>query len=424
MTLEPLDGSSVARWADVLVPARQIAEVIAATEFVPKAMRDRPDAVTACVLYGDEIGVGPMQALQSIHVVEGRPAPSAELMRALIFRAGHTIAIHEMSGTRCRVSGLRSGRPEGERVVVEWTADMARAAGLSGKAVWQRYPRAMLLARATSDLARMVFPDVVKGLGYIAEDATNAAELDGWAPMTAAGEPAPEPEPVKPARKTVQRRTKPRVQELDGPAHERPGVPTPAEAPTPGHPGTASPGVGAVPPAGPDYPAQPDPIDLPVQARQSSRHVEPKSDAPPLDGAPEQEATPEVHHGSSGVAAPTLPPLEPEKPPEEPVKGPVPISDGFRRGMLGAWRKVAPVEPNAELNRMRRLEAWSDIVGREVTTSTDLTRDEGWRIAQAINRVEDGDAVVVEQADGWLRVRDWPAVAPTEPPDDDPELPL
>jgi crotonobetainyl-CoA:carnitine CoA-transferase CaiB-like acyl-CoA transferase len=92
--------------------------------------------------------------------------------------------------------------------------------------------------------------------------------------------------------------------------------------------------------------------------------------------------------------------------------------------MLGAWRKVAPVESNAELNRMRRLEAWSDIVGRPVETSTDLTRDEGWRIAQAINRVEDGDAVVVEQADGWLRVRDWPDVAPTEPPDDDPELPL
>ena len=76
---------------------------------------------------------------------------------------------------------------------------------------------------------------------------------------------------------------------------------------------------------------------------------------------------------------------------------------------------------------MRRLEAWSHIVNRQVETSTGLTRDEGMRLARTFARVEDGAAVVVEGEDGWLRIRDWPEVPATEPPPWEPpteELPL
>lgn len=244
MTLAPLSESTgdLARWVSVLAPARQLAEVIADTEFVPKAMRGKPDVVTAAIMYGDELGLGPMQSLAGMDVVEGSPRPSAELARALVLREGHTITVHDATGTRVRVSGLRAGRPESERVTIEWTTDMARAAGLLNKSNWRSYPRAMLMARATSDLCRILFPDVIKGLSYIAETEASVQTLDQWAP------PEPRTDSVAPTSppRQIQRRQRPPVTYL-GDAPEAPagddgtsGVDTPA-APGAGGAGASDP---------------------------------------------------------------------------------------------------------------------------------------------------------------------------------------
>src|SRR3954471_9372796 len=99
MTLERLPPH-ISRWVEILAPARQLAEVLADTEFVPKAMRGKPDAVTAAIMYGDELGLGPMQALAGMDVVEGKPRPSTELARALILRDGHTLTVHDATGSR------------------------------------------------------------------------------------------------------------------------------------------------------------------------------------------------------------------------------------------------------------------------------------------------------------------------------------
>ena len=146
-----------------------LAARLCGTEFVPKGLRGKPAAVLACMLTGQEMGIGPMQALTHIHVVDGRPTQSAELMRAQILRAGHRFSIREKSNTKVTVYGQRSDT--GEELAITWTMEDAKTAGLiKDGSAWKHYPRAMLMARATSELARDLFADVLGGVSYTPEE--------------------------------------------------------------------------------------------------------------------------------------------------------------------------------------------------------------------------------------------------------------
>lgn len=362
MTLELRSEAEPIRWAQVLVGAAQLAERIAGTEFVPSAMRGKPDVVTAAIMYGDEIGVGPMQALAGIHVVEGKPQPSAELMRALILREGHTLTVHESTGDRCRMSGIRAGRPDTERAVVEWTRDMARAAGLLGRQNWQKYPRAMLLARATGDLARMLFPDVVKGLSYVSEDSA----VDSWGPDTVDAEP----EPSQPRRKAVQRRTRPAARPIED------APPPPAEPPP--HHG----GGGARPPIAPDH--------LTTRVDKEDR---PLPDMPEPGGKPPPRAMPELpEHVSGGELPPDRFGVEPEPGPPEPEAGERGIAPPILRAIHARLGKVIGRGLDEHEARGAKLALVSAVLGSSVESTRDLTRSQGYRVLDFLTACEVGEA--------------------------------
>ena len=107
-----------------------------------------------------------MTALREIFIIEGTPSCSAKLMRALILRAGHKLSWRAISADKVELYGQR--RDGQADATVTWTMENAKLAGVASKDVWKQYPRAMLAARATSELARLIFPDVT--IGYTPEE--------------------------------------------------------------------------------------------------------------------------------------------------------------------------------------------------------------------------------------------------------------
>ena len=166
-------------WTFMLDSTAKLAREIAPTDFVPKALRGNAAAVAACILAGRELGLGPMASLQNLFVIEGTPALRAQMMRALVLAHGHSYRIAEWTAQRCVMWGTRAGGQE--QGPAEFTMDMARAAHLDRKPVWQAYPADMLLARATGRLCRAVFPDALAGMSYTAEE---LADMDAGSVAT------------------------------------------------------------------------------------------------------------------------------------------------------------------------------------------------------------------------------------------------
>jgi hypothetical protein len=276
-------------WVAVVRDVTLLSQQIADTEFVPRGLRGSIPATAAAILYGREVGLPPMTALSQIAVVDGRPALSAEAMRALVLAAGHEITFDETTSATCRIRGRRLKSTTW--TPVEWTIDTARRAGLLRRgSAWESYPRAMLAARATTELCRLVFPDVIHGFRSVEE--LDAADVAGA---------TPEP-PSRRDRATVSRRRKSAAAPDDPEPVATPGGDGPAS-----HAGTE----GSAPPPPPRRPSLPGEAEdggggLSVPRHRDSHKGRPVEDVdlppgnvveqqPPRDEPPPDDAPPVVN---------------------------------------------------------------------------------------------------------------------------------
>jgi hypothetical protein len=186
-------------WAAMLGPVAEYANQISRTDFVPKVLRGNTAAVTACIMTGREMGLGPMLSLKVIHMVEGQPTLSAEYKRARALEAGHEITYDETTITRCVVRGRRRGTTDW--TTVTWSMDDAKRAKLDGRPNYRLHPRRQLEARATGELCDLIFADCTYGLATL-EVIEDGDDYEREIP------PTETPAPPAPAQRTAQRKTR------------------------------------------------------------------------------------------------------------------------------------------------------------------------------------------------------------------------
>lgn len=166
--------------------AMKIATQIARTKFVPDSYRGNPDEVLAAIFTGRELGIGPMQSLRDIHMIDGRPVFAASLMLSQMRRGGLVLLESSSTGDRAFIRAQRSDT--GEIAEVDWTFEEATKIKRGTKALtdgdnWKNYPSDMLWARAVGRLARRLGSDLLAGMVYSHEELQDLgyAEIDATA---------------------------------------------------------------------------------------------------------------------------------------------------------------------------------------------------------------------------------------------------
>lgn len=170
--------------ADELAAQMEYARAVAPAALLPAAYRGKPADVMIAVNLGAAVGIAPAQALYEIYVVNGRPSPSANLMAALVRRAGHRLRI-QGDAQSCTATLVRADDP-GAPFEATWTIEQAKAAGLAGKDTWKAYPQAMLRARAISEVVRMGASEALLGMEYSREEMQDVEVIE----VRPAGKPA------------------------------------------------------------------------------------------------------------------------------------------------------------------------------------------------------------------------------------------
>lgn len=175
-TRKPADPTALAPYAPV--DFSQQLEPRNMTEAVQLAQRmyesrlfgayGTPQAVLATVMAGRELGIPAMASLRAFHVIEGKPTMSAGTIQSLVIKSGKAKYFRCTERTN-ELATFETQRGDDPPVSLSFSVEDGRRAWPKddvafAKSGWGRNPADMCVARASSKLARLVYPDVVSGL--------------------------------------------------------------------------------------------------------------------------------------------------------------------------------------------------------------------------------------------------------------------
>jgi hypothetical protein len=171
--------------------ALQLADYMANSEMVPKAYRGRPGDCFIAIQWGLEIGMKPLQAMQSIAAINGKPGLYGDAGKALLLAHGciidedDTEVVKANGKGRCKI--VRPGRPPVQRT---FSLEDAKTAGLWNKeGPWRAYPYRQMAWRAFWFAARDAAADLLRGMGGY-EEAVDTPSVKDMGPAEEVKPPA------------------------------------------------------------------------------------------------------------------------------------------------------------------------------------------------------------------------------------------
>jgi hypothetical protein len=203
----------------------RFANCVLAAHCAPKGM-DSKEAITIALQLGAEVGMSPMQSVQNIAVIGGRPVVWGDAMLGLVQASGVLEEFHEsFEGTPYddKYRALCAVKRKGfEQIVRGFSVAQAKRAGIWGKSgPWTSHPDRMLQRKARNWALTDGFADVLKGL-QMREDVENLLNVPHAEviPATDANVPPPSlDKPQRPGRRGVSRppveATPPPVERVD-----------------------------------------------------------------------------------------------------------------------------------------------------------------------------------------------------------------
>lgn len=153
-----------------MAEAMDFSKMISHSQMVPKQYQGKPQDVLVAIQWGYELGLQPLQALQNIAVINGKPSVYGDAALALVKNDPRCAGVSEtVSGegdsktATCLVK--RRYGDDIEETVRTFSVRDAKMARLWGKpGPWQQYPDRMLMMRARGFALRDAFPDALKGV--------------------------------------------------------------------------------------------------------------------------------------------------------------------------------------------------------------------------------------------------------------------
>ena len=148
--------------------AFRFAKMVSQSDFAPKDFKGKPESCLLAIQHGSEVGLSPMQSLQSIAVINGRPTIWGDAALALVQSSPACEYVREyIDGEGDKAVAVCEVKRRGYPAPTEAHFSMADAkrAGLAGKSgPWTQYPLRMLALRARGFALRNAFADALRGL--------------------------------------------------------------------------------------------------------------------------------------------------------------------------------------------------------------------------------------------------------------------